>query len=125
MAGSKAAQIRGIIPSKQIQPPSQIAAISRAVLAQNWFKSDDLLDAKSIPNLIQILPRHKSWYLLFSPCLDSGLVGQVNGIRKKEALGELPSQGYYPGRGGWGAPVVDSVRLELAVVPSVENSGDY
>ena len=97
MAGSKAAQIRGIIPSKQIQPPSQIAAISRAVLAQNWFKSDDLLDAKSIPNLIQILflLRHKSWYLLFSPCLDSGLVGQVSGIRKKEALGELPSQGYY------------------------------
>ena len=125
MAGSKAAQIRGIIPSKQIQPPSQIAAISRAVIAQNWFKSDDLLDAKSIPNLIQILPRHKSWYLLFSPCLDSGLVGQVSSIRKKEALGELPSQGYYPGRGGWGAPVVDSVRLELVVVPSVENSGDY
>ena len=60
-----------------------------------------------------------------SPCLAWGLVGQVRGIRKKEALGELPSQGYYLGRGGWGAPIVDSVRLELAVVPSVENSGDY
>ena len=61
-----------------------------------------------------------------SPCLDWGLVGQVSSIKKKEALGELPSQGYYQAvRGGWGAPVVDSVRLELAVVPSVENSGDY
>ena len=64
--------------------------------------------------------------MLFPPCLDSGLVGQVSSIRKKEALGELPSQGYYLGRGGWGgAPVVDSVRLELVVVPSVENSVDY